>query len=79
MADTFLVYEDNRKDKPRELTVEEVANEVVSEWKYLHLPPDRAVNAAMASFGSFDPSERREEYDAFSKRVEENLRTHYDI
>jgi len=66
----ITVYEDNRKDSPRAVTVEEVVER--AEERYSGAVPARAVNAALAEFGSFDPQSaeyKRFESEAVSRLI----------
>jgi len=49
----ITVYENNRKDSPRIVDVEEVVER--AQEKYDHLIPERSIKLALTDFVSFDP------------------------
>lgn len=67
----FTVYEDNRADKPRTVTVEELADAVEGSDRYAGTPLDRQANLLLAEMGSFDP--RSDEYRAFIDEVVDEI------
>lgn len=65
------VHTRNRTALPRTVSEEEVIEKVEEMDLYPGMPPETAVNRALAEFGSFDP--QSEEYREFESSVADSL------
>lgn len=70
---TFTVYENNKADQPRNLTVTEVADKVEDSRISDGFMPEKKINLVMADIGSFDP--QTDEYHDFVDEVVDELRS----
>jgi len=66
---SFTVYENNRADSPREISVDEVLDKIEEMDFARGIRFERKFNLALVEFGSFDP--RSAEYAAFESKARE--------
>lgn len=71
MSNTFTVYEGNRSNSPRDVSVDEVVEKIKKDDDLNPMIPERAVNLALAQFGAFNP--QTEEYREFESACVEQL------